>query len=195
MKIQLNSSSDTILPHSIPQEVLTQLLTHLDSLPAHVKRMVILLLLTGIRVNKLCSLPFDCLIRHDTGIWFLRVDNLKTHVEYTIPLSSIAEKIILEQQQALKQDQQGASDLLFLNAKGQPVSPKTFLAQLNRLAIKKNIRDATGQVWRFQAQQFSSSFIEQSIKANVPFNVLTHLLGHKKHITTLRYFHGPQYLL
>src|SRR6266571_9157168 len=114
MKIQLNSSSDTILPHSIPQEVVAQLLTHLDSLPAHVKRMVILLLLTGIRVNKLCSLPFDCLIRHETGIWFLGVDNLKTHVEYTIPLSSIAEKIILEQQQALKQDQQGASDLLFL---------------------------------------------------------------------------------
>ncbi len=195
MKIQLNRSFDTNIPHFIPQEVLAQLITHLDSLPAHIKRMVVLLLLSGIRVNKLCSLPFDCLIQDDYGIWFLRYDNLKTHVKHTIPLSPGAVAIIQEQQLALKQDHHGVADLLFLNDKGQAVSPKTFIAQLNRLAIKKDIRDATGQVWRFQAHQFRSSLAAQMIKDNVPFSVITHLLGHKQLNTTLRYFHSPRYLL
>ena len=195
MKIQLNRSSDTILPHLIPQEVLAELIIHLDSLPAHIKRMVVLLLLSGIPVNKLCSLPFDCLIREDYGIWFLRYDNLKTHVKHTIPLSTLAVAMIQEQQQSLNQDQHGVTDLLFLNAKGQAISPKTFMALLNRLAIKKDIRDATGQVWRFQAHQFRSTFAVQMIKDNVSFNVITHLLGHKEFNTTLRYFHSPQYWL
>jgi integrase len=193
MKIQLNRSSDRILTHFIPKEVLAQLITHLDSLPAHIKRMVVLLLLSGIPVNRLCSLTFDSLIRDDYGIWLLRYDNVKTQVKRTIPLSPIAIAMIQQQQQSLNQDQRGVTDLLFHNAKGQAVSPKTFMAQLNRLASKKDIRDATGQVWRFQAHQFRSTFVAKVIKDNVSFDVITHLLGHKQLNTTLRYFHSPQY--
>ncbi len=115
MKI-LRESSQTVLPHFIPQEVLMQLIAHLDSLPGHIKRMVVLLLLSGIPVNKLCSLPVDCLVRDSYGIWLLRFDTLKRPVEHTIPLSPIAIAMIQEQQQALQQDQHGVTDLLFLNA-------------------------------------------------------------------------------
>lgn len=154
MKILREHSSQMVLSRFIPQEVLAQLITHLDSLPAHIKRMAILLLLSGIRVKTLCSLPFDCLVRDPHEVWFLCFDKSKMPLKYTIPLSPIALFTILDQQQALKQDQHGVTNLLFLNAKGQAVSPKTFMAQLNRLASNKDIRDASGKVWRFQAYQF-----------------------------------------
>ena len=193
MKIQLNRSSNILLAPLIPREVYAQLITHLDSLPAHIKRMVVLLILSGIPVNRLCSLTFDSLIRDDYGIWLLRFDNLKRQIKHTIPLSPVAVAMIQEQQQSLNQDQHEVTDLLFLNAKGQAISPKTFMAQLNRLAIKKDIRDATGQVWRFQAHQFRFTFVAQMIKDKVSFDVITHLLDHKEPKTTLRYYHSPQY--
>ena len=163
------------------------MITHLDSLPAHSKRMVILLLLSGISVNKLCSLPFDCLVRDPHGVWFLCFDTSKMPIKYTISLSPVALAMIQEQQQALKQDQHGVTNLLFLNSKGQTVSPKTFMAQLNRLAVNKNICDASGQVWRFRSHQFRYTLGAQMINENVPFQVITRQLGHQVASTTLRY--------
>jgi hypothetical protein len=116
--------------------------------------MVLLLLSTGISLNKLCSLPFDCLIRHPLEVWFLCFDKTKNPIKYTIPLSPIALATILDQQWALEQDHHDRTKLLFLNTNGHALSPKTFMTQLNRLAVNKSICDASGKVWRFQAQQF-----------------------------------------
>ena len=156
MKSRLKSSSHKLSPHFIPRQVLMQLIAHLDSFPAHYRRMVMLLVLSGIRVSKLCSLPFDCLVRGPGGIWFLRYDTVETPVKLTIPLSPSAVAVIQEQQQALKQEPQRTANLLFLNTKGMAISPKTFMAQLNRLAAERDIRDAAGEVWRFQAHQIFS---------------------------------------
>lgn len=47
----------------IPEEVLNQLYFHLDTLPAHISRMVDLLVESDMRVKELCTLPFDCLLQ------------------------------------------------------------------------------------------------------------------------------------
>jgi integrase/recombinase XerD len=187
MEILRKHSSQAVLSRFIPLEVLAQLITHLDSLPAHSKRMVMLLLLSGISVNKLCPLPFDCLVRDPHGVWFLCFDTSKMPIKYTIPLSPIALAIIQEQQQALKQDQHGVMNLLFLNANGQAISPKTFMAQLNRLAVNKNICDASGQVWRFRSHQFRYTLGAQMVNGGVPFQLITQHLGHQVASTALRY--------
>jgi integrase len=151
--------------------------------------MVILLLTSGISLSKLCSLPFDCLVRHPQEVWFLGFDKSKTPIEYTIPLSPIALATILDQQLALEQDHHGETNLLFLNAKGQGISPKTFMTQLNRLAVDKNICDASGKVWRFQSHQFPYTLAAQMIKDDVPFWALRRQLGHRADNVMHRYFH------
>lgn len=51
------------LPRFIPEEVLAQLNKHLDKLPPHIMRMVIILQECGMRISELCRLSFNCLIQ------------------------------------------------------------------------------------------------------------------------------------
>jgi len=85
-----------ILPESvsreIPEEVLTQLREHLDTLPTTLLRMVTILLEVGLRINEVCQLSLDCLICDDKHEWYLRAYQSKTHKENVIPL--VDEKVI-----------------------------------------------------------------------------------------------------
>lgn len=150
-----------MLPRYIPQEVLHQLNHHLDSLPVQIKRMVILLQEWRICVSELCFLPFDCLMKDADGNRFLRYDQLKLQQEHIILVSDSAAAMIKEQQKALENERGGKMHYLFPNAKGQPLSPQTFMNILNRLACEKDIRSASGEIWRFQARQFRSIHITQ----------------------------------
>lgn len=161
-----------ILPRFIPQEVLTQLNHHLDSLPVQIRRMVILLLECEMCLNELCSLSFDCLNRDAAGNWFLRYERLKIKEESKIPVSNKVAAIIIEQQKALVIQLSEVPHFLFSNLKGQPFSQQTFLAALNRMAYKRDIRDASGEVWRFQARQFYYTKITQMMGHRSPSPVL-----------------------
>ncbi len=109
----------------ISQEVLEQLLAHLYSFPDQIRRMIILLLESGMHVRELCALPFDCLVQDAAGNWLLRFNELKTHNERTIQLTSSLVAVIREQQQAMEQKALAAKDPLFPNSKGRPFSQKT----------------------------------------------------------------------
>ena len=68
MELRRRQTSHSEMSHRvIPQEVLAQLKAHLDSFPAPIQRMVIILVESGMRVNEVCSLPFDCLLRDNAG--------------------------------------------------------------------------------------------------------------------------------
>jgi len=125
------------------------------------------------RGNEVCALPCDCLEQR-SGL--LRIDSLQLGEERTIPLSPSTALVVQEQQQALLQEQHGAMDLLFRDSKGQAISPRTLLSLLNRLAIKKDIRDATGTVWRFRALQFRDTLALRMVQQNIPFYVLQQYL-------------------
>src|SRR2546428_114607 len=128
----------------IPEEVLKQLRTHLTTFPAHISRMIDLLLESSMHINELCALPFDCLIRDDTGNWFLHYPRLKTQQEHTIPLSYRATAVIQEQQQAVRDEQGSTTHILFPNPKGFPFPQRTFMNRLNLIAREWDIRDGSG---------------------------------------------------
>jgi integrase len=163
-----------MLPQCIPQEVLTQLHKHLDSLPVQIRRMLILLQECGIRLNELCSISFDCLDRDSAGNWFIRYKRLKIKEECKIPVSNKATTIIIEQQESLFTKLGKVPRFLFSNRKGQPFSQQTFLGNLNRMAYKWDIRDATGAIWRFQARQF---YDIKQLRMNV-ISSSAHLFAH-----------------
>ena len=173
------SSHRNILPHFIPQEVLERLRAHLYSFPDQNRRMIVLLLESGIRVNELCVLPFDCLVQDAAGNWFLRFNELKTRQERSIPLTRSMVAVIREQQQALEPKSNAAKDLLFPNSKGRPFSQKSFITQINRLALENNICDMMGNVWRFRAQQFRYTVAARMVRDNVPFSVIQQHFGHQ----------------
>ena len=175
MELRQRQTSHSEMSHRVlPQEVLAQLRARLDSLPIHIRRMVVVLIECGMRVNEVCALPFDCLEQR-SGL--LRIGSLKLGEERTIPLSPSTALVVQEQQQALLQEQHGAMDLLFRDSKGQAISPRTLLSMLNRLAIEKDIRDATGNVWRFRALQFRDTLALRMVQQNIPFNVLQQYFG------------------
>src|SRR5437763_11811889 len=154
-------------PHFIPEEVLKQLRTCLNTFPAPISRMVDLLLESGMRVNELCALPFDCLTRDGAGNWFLRYPQLKTHQEQIILLSYREAAVIREQQQTVRDEQSSTTHFLFPNPKGFPFSQRTFLNWLNRIASERDIRDTSGTVWRFRAHQFRHTVIARLINDGV----------------------------
>jgi len=163
--------------HIIPQEVLEQLRAHLDSFPAHIQRMVIILVESGMSVNEVCSLSFDCLLQDEAGNWFLRSPQLKTRQVHIIPLSYGAASAIHEQQQAVGDEQGATTRLLFPNPKGSPFSRRTLMNVLNRIARDRSIRDASGTVWRFHSHQFRYTVIARLINNGVPLPIIQYYLN------------------
>ncbi len=173
MELRQKQTSRSEMSHRvIPQEVLEQLRAHQDSFPAHIQRMVIILLESGMRLNEVCSLPFDCLLRDEAGNWFLRYPQLKTQQEHTLPLLYLAAEVIREQQQAVSDEHGSVTRFLFPNPKGGTFSQRTFINKLNRLACERDIRDATGTVWRFEAHQFRYTVIARMINDGVPLHLI-----------------------
>jgi integrase/recombinase XerD len=102
----------------IPEAVLDQLRSHLATFPDDLRRMVVLLLESGIRVSELCCLSYDCLEIHTDGHRFLRYLDRKMERGRIILLSPPAVEAIVEQQQALEGREERDSPYLFPNQKG-----------------------------------------------------------------------------
>lgn len=179
----IKSEQEKKLSLYIPQEVLHQLNYHLDSLPIQIRRMLILLQESGMRLTELCSLSFDCLDQDAAGSWFLRYKRLKIKEECKIPVSNKAAAIIIEQQESLFTQLRKVPYFLFSNRKGQAISQKTFLNALNRMAYKRGIRDATGEVWVFQARQFYFTAISRMMHHQSPTSVLQRYLTNQPRIS------------
>lgn len=176
---QFHQDQKKMLHRYIPQFVLNQLNYHLDSLPVQIKWMVIILQECGMRLNELCSISFDCLYRDAAGNRFLRYERLKIKEECTIPVSNEVAAIIIEQQKALVIKLSEVPNFLFPNPNGKPFSQKTFLNALNHMAYEKNIRNTTGEVWRFQARQFHGTHIMQ-------------IMSHRSSSTVLQRYYTKQ---
>jgi integrase/recombinase XerD len=176
----------------IPEEVLEQLREHLQTLPTTILRMVVILLECGMRINELCLLPLDCLICDDRHEWYLRFYQSKSHTELVIPL--VDEQVIgtLQAQQAEMRRQWGNEGVyLFPSTLShqRPYKQETFRRNLNEWAVKKNIRDRTNRLYRFQAHQFRHTVGMRLLNDNVPLEVISRLLGHISVRMTERYAH------
>ena len=78
---QFRFSRGEMQPRFIPETVLDQLRSHLTAFPDDLRRMVLLLLESGIRASDLCCLPNDCLVTDVYGHQYLRYRERKTKKE------------------------------------------------------------------------------------------------------------------
>ncbi len=178
------------LSREIPEEVLEQLRTHLNTLPTTILRMVTILLECGLRIGELCLLPLDCLICDDKHEWYLRLYQRKFSKEHIIPL--VEEKVvevIQAQQQEMRNRWGNACPYLFPSPTShvKPYLQGTFTKQLNRWAAQQDIRDRTGKLYRFTAHQFRHTLGMHLLNNGVPIEVISRLLGHKSLMMTQVY--------
>jgi integrase/recombinase XerD len=170
------------LSREIPEEVLAQLRSHLDSLPTTTLRMVTILLECGLRLGELCALPADCLICDDRHEWYLRFYQSKLSQEHIIPL--VEEKVvgaIQAQQQEIRAKLGKDCPYLFPNPRFShlPYKEPAFAHAINKWAVEHEIRDSHEKLWRFQSHQFRHTLSMRLLNEDVPLEVISRLLGHR----------------
>jgi integrase len=177
-------------PRFIPEDVLAQLNQHLDALPIHYKRMVIILQECGMRVSELCSLPLDCLRQDVDSDWWLHFYIRKMKKEHSVPLlNQDIVAVIQEQQQEVRRKWGGSVSLLFPNAKGHPRKQISFIQALNKLGHEQDIRDSARQLWQFEPHQFRHTVGTRMINNGVPQHIVQRQLGHESPEMTSVYAH------
>jgi len=178
------------LSREIPEEVQVQLREHLDSLPTTTLRMVTILLECGLRLHELCSLSLDCLIHDDKHEWYLCFYQTKSHKDHIIPL--VNEKVIgtiQAQQQEIREQRGNTCPYLFPSARfpQRPYRQSSFTDHLNQWAVKHDIQDHMGRLYRFTSHQFRHTLSMRLIDEDVPLEVISRLLGHSSLIMTQVY--------
>jgi hypothetical protein len=175
-------------PRYIPIAVLDQLNSHLGSLKAPWMQMVLILQECGMRISELLQLPLDCLSQDAHGTFYLQYMQGKMKREHTIPVSQEIARVVQEQQQVVRDTRQAAT-LLFPSSKGAVIKQYSFANRINRLAYDQQIRDANGNLFRFQSHQFRHTVGTRMINLGVPHHFIQRYLGHLGPEMTSRYAH------
>jgi integrase/recombinase XerD len=175
-------------PRYLPTAVLDQLNEHLGELKPAWRRKVLILEECGMRISELLQLPIDCLTQDARGVYFLRYMQGKVKRENTIPISLEIARIVQEQQ-AEGRSRAKPSKWLFPSERGGVIKQPTFAQRINRLAYDHDIRDANGQLFRFQAHQFRHTVGTRMVNLGVPHHIIQRYLGHKGPEMTSRYAH------
>jgi integrase/recombinase XerD len=175
-------------PRYLPTAVLNQLNEHLGELKPPWRRKVLILEECGMRISELLQLPLDCLTQDARGVYFLRYMQGKVKRENTIPISLEIARIVQEQQ-AEGRSRAKPSKWLFPSERGGVIKQPTFAERINRLAYDHDIRDANGQLFRFQAHQFRHTVGTRMVNLGVPHHIIQRYLGHRGPEMTSRYAH------
>jgi len=174
-------------PRFIPGEVQEQLQQYLDDLPTPILRMLLILQECGMRIGELCAMAFDCLMQDDEGDWFVRYYQFKMKKEHSIPASHELAAVIQAQQKDVRAQYGDNFPYLFPNKKGQPTKNQVFSDALNKLAVEKNIRGKSGNLYRFQPHQWRHTLGMRLINAGTPLHIVQRILGHESPMMTGRY--------
>jgi integrase/recombinase XerD len=175
------------VPRPIPEQVLEQLDQHLDALPEPYRTMVIILRECGVRISELCSLSLDCLSQDQDDDWFLRYFQWKMKKEHVIPITAELASVIRVQQQVVGNRWGDSCAVLFPNDKGNRLNKSLISRALNRLAYEKDIRDATGKLFRFRVHEFRHTVGTRMIRNGVKQHHVQRYLGHESPEMTMMY--------
>lgn len=185
----------------IPDSVINQLCQHLDELPDYKQKMIILLANSGLRINEVCHLTFDCLKPMGIGKYSLQFYDSKLDQYHSKPFAEITHKtkdiinLIQEQQEFVKNKFGDESIYLFPSIRSKPgrirkIFPSTIGEALKELAVKYNIKDENGKYWHFHPHQFRHTGISKLANdENIGVFGAKAWSGHKSIDMTMRYSH------
>ena len=195
------------VPRFIPESVLIQLNENLHHLDPHVRRMLLLLQETGMRINEVFKLDYDCIFQDKDGDYFLKYLISKMNKEHIIPISNNLALTIQEQQKEVAKEWD-VYHLLFsmpsyiqhtnteinkrkrkTNNRGKKWSRETLVKYLFRFSKEHNIVGSDGKIWRFRFHSFRHTLATKMINHQVPQHIIQRFLGHESPTMTARYAH------
>ena len=183
--------------------------SHLDKIPASIKRHYLVQEYTAARPGDVCQLVFNCLIEENDK-WYVKFFQRKTKRWHKIPASRKIRKIIEEQQQWIREtfDEdypylfchfrtiKVASYPSFPNIKPLPEPPKADTNQnpmvriILMLVEKENILDANGQKPHFTGKITRSSRL-QEIRTKYGMEAARLYADHQHSKTTFQHYASP----
>jgi integrase len=191
----------------IPDSVINQLCKYLDELPDYKQKMFILLANSGLRINELCHLTFDCLKSVSNGKYNLQFYDSKLDRYHSKPFAEITHKtediinLIKDQQRIVKSKFGDECIYLFPSLRSKPgrikkVAASTLGEALKEIAVKHKIKDENGKYWHFHAHQFRHTGISKLANDdNIGVFGAKAWSGHKSIDMTLRYSHLSEHKL
>jgi integrase len=193
------------IPRFIPESVLKQLNTHIHHLDPHIRRLILLLQETGVRINEAIKMPFDCIFQDKEGDFFLKYFISKMKKEHVVPISNQLASTIKEQQQTVVEEWMH-SHLLFpmphyiqhhdktikkkrAKNRGKKWRRRCLASYVDKFAMDHRIQGPDGTLWKFQFHSFRHTIAMQMINNKVPQHIIQRYLGHESPVMTARYAH------
>ena len=195
------------IPRFIPESVLMQLNAKLDCMEPHIKRLLLVLQETGMRIGELIMLSYDCIYPDKEEDYFLKYFQSKMNKEHVIPISETLANTILTQQEAVKKEWgRGKNRFLFpvprymepakknasvrlMKTKGKQWARRTLANYLHDFANLHQIKGPDGKIWRFNFHAFRHTVATRMINNQVPQHFVQRFLGHESSEMTSRYAH------
>lgn len=178
----------------IPDFVLEQLFTYINDLHKEVVPVIWIAFKTGLRISDVLGLTSDCLVRLN-GKYSIETDIEKTYVKgHRMPIDDELVKILavlIHQSKEQSNQNNNPEGFIFVrysgSRKGKPFDQRWISQLLNNLAIKKNIVDENGNLFRFKTHQFRHTFAVKMLNNGVDITTLQELMAHASPEMTLRY--------
>jgi integrase len=178
----------------IPEFVLNQLFENLEHLQSEIQPIIWISFKTGLRISDTLGLKQDCLICLN-GKYSIRTDIEKTYVKgHKIPIDEHMAQIIavlIEESKARSNYDNNPEKYIFVRykgvRKGKPYSQGWVRETLNELAVKKQIKDESGNLYHFKIHQFRHTFAVKMLNSGVDILVVQDLLAHASPEMTMRY--------
>lgn len=172
----------------IPENVLAQLEQHMHLLPAVYLPVVITLRASGWRIADVLNLRYDTCLEHTTNGWWLRGDIQKTEVlNHKVPISDEIAALVTAQCLHVKEtvsERDNPYRYLFpaitQKRRGRPLAAGPVQDNLNRLALKQEIKDGAGEIFHFKNHAFRHTKAVELINAGMS---LVHVQKWMAHLT------------
>lgn len=190
---KLGKKSDDDIDY-IPEHVLEQLFENINDLHLDIQPIVWVAFKTGLRISDVLGLTQECLVRLN-GKYSIQTDIEKTYVKgHKIPIDDQLANMIavlIHNSKELSNDDNNPDKYIFVrysgSRKGKPFSQGWVQAELNKLAIQKNITDEIGNVFHFKSHQFRHTYAVKMLNGGADILTVQELLAHASPEMTMRY--------
>ncbi len=183
------------LPRFIPEFVMAQLES--DTNLARIgdpttRRLVTVLIETGLRASDACNLTLDAVVDDSVGWPCLRFYNSKVKTEQLVPLSPNAAVALRAQARFVTDAWPAGTRFLFPRERANPDGnvPFSYATLEHRLRVWQadiDLRDENGRPYRATCHQFRHTLGTRMINLGVPEVIIQRLMGHASAEMTARY--------
>lgn len=176
----------TQLPKPISSDVIQKLNENLKDLDNDMARMILVLQNIGMRSNELCRLKIGAVKKDLDGDYFLEYFQSKTDKFNRIPINDeIANIILLQEKDVLEKFPK--TKYIFTRDGERPIGQESVSYHINKLALKNDIRDDTGKLYRFKLHHFRHTVATRYVNTGMDPNMIRMMLGHQKIKSIMNY--------